>query len=60
MEVNPVLASDNGRITSVKVVKGILYSTTKLRKETKTYTIVNRNDAERLVGSNTPSAMTST
>ena len=48
MEVNPVLASDNGRITSVKVVKGILYSTTKLR-ETKTYTIVNRNDAERLV-----------
>ncbi len=48
MEVNPVLASDNGRITTVKVVKGILYSTTKLR-ETKTYTIVNRNDAERLV-----------
>ena len=48
MEVNPVLASDNGRITTVKVVKGILYSTTKLRK-TKTYTIVNRNDAERLV-----------
>jgi hypothetical protein len=48
MEVNPVLSSDNGRITAVKVVKGILYSTTKLR-ETKTYTIVNRNDAERLV-----------
>ncbi len=48
MEVNPVLASDNGRITNVKVVKGILYSATKVR-ETKTYTIVNRNDAERLV-----------
>ncbi len=48
MEVNPVLASDNGRLTTVKVVKGILYSTTKLH-ETKTYTIVNRNDAERLV-----------
>jgi hypothetical protein len=48
MEVNPVLASDNGRLTTVKVVKGILYSTTKLR-ETKTYTIVNRNDSERLV-----------
>jgi hypothetical protein len=47
-EVNPVLASDNGRLTTIKVVKGILYSTTKLR-ETKTYTIVNRNDAERLV-----------
>jgi hypothetical protein len=48
MEVNPVLASDNGRLTTIKIVKGILYSTTKLR-ETKTYTIVNRNDAERLV-----------
>ena len=48
MEVNPVLASDNGRITAIKIVKGILYSTTKLR-ETKTYTIVNRNDADRLV-----------
>ena len=48
MEVNPVLSSDNGRITAVKIVKGILYSTTKVR-ETKTYTIVNRNDADRLV-----------
>ncbi len=47
-EVNPVPSSDNGRLVQVKVVKGILYSTTKLR-ETKTYTIVNRNDAERLV-----------
>ena len=48
MEVNPVLSSDNGRLTTVKVNKGILYSQTKLR-ETKTYTIVNRNDAGRLV-----------
>jgi hypothetical protein len=48
MEVNPVLASDSGRVTMVKVVKGILESITKLR-ETKTYKIVNRNDAERLV-----------
>ncbi len=48
MEVNAVPASDNGRLTAVKIVKGILYSTTKLR-EAKTYTIVNRNDAERLV-----------
>ena len=47
-EVNPVPSSDNGRLTTVKVNKGILYSTTKLR-ETKTYTIVNRNDSERLV-----------
>jgi hypothetical protein len=48
MEVNPVVSSDNGRITTIKVVKGILESIVKLR-ETKTYTIVNRNDAERLV-----------
>ena len=47
-EVNPVPSSDNGRLTMVKVNKGILYSTTKVR-ETKTYTIVNRNDSERLV-----------
>ena len=47
-EVNAVPSSDNGRLTTVKVNKGILHSTTKLR-ETKTYTVVNRNDAERLV-----------
>jgi hypothetical protein len=47
-EVNPVPSSDNGRLTVVKAVKGILYTTTKV-KETKTYTIVNRNDGERLV-----------
>ena len=47
-EVNPVPSSDNGRLTLVKVNKGILYSTTKVR-ETKTYTVANRNDAERLV-----------
>ena len=47
-EVNPVPSSDNGRLTMVKVNKGILYSQTKVR-ETKTYTIVNRNDSERLV-----------
>jgi len=47
-EVNPVPSSDNGRLTVVKAVKGILYTTTKLR-ESKTYTIVNRNEAERLV-----------
>ena len=37
-EVNPVPSSDNGRLTVVKAVKGILYTTTKVR-ETKTYTI---------------------
>src|SRR5262249_42070666 len=47
-EVNPVASSDNGRLTVVKAVKGIVYTTTKVR-ETKTYTIVNRNDAERTV-----------
>jgi hypothetical protein len=47
-EVNPVSAPTNGRITSVKAVKGIIYSSTKVR-ESKSYTIKNRNDAERLV-----------
>ncbi len=47
-EVNPVPSSDNGRLVTVKVNKGILYSQTKVR-ETKTYTVVNRNDQERLV-----------
>jgi hypothetical protein len=47
-EVNPVPSTDNGRLTQVKAVKGILYTTTKLR-ESKTYTIKNRNDEERLV-----------
>ncbi|HVS36344.1 MAG TPA: DUF4139 domain-containing protein [Gemmataceae bacterium] len=47
-EVNPVPSSDNGRLVQVKIAKGILHSQTKVR-ETKTYTIVNRNDQERLV-----------
>jgi hypothetical protein len=47
-EVNPVPSSDNGRLTHVKVVKGVLWTTTKVR-ETKTYTVKNRNDQERLV-----------
>jgi hypothetical protein len=47
-EVNSVPSSDNGRITMVKAVKGLIESTTKVR-ETKTYTIKNRNDAKRLV-----------
>jgi hypothetical protein len=47
-EVNPVPSTDNGRITKVKANKGIIYSETKIR-ETKTYTVVNRNDQERLV-----------
>jgi hypothetical protein len=47
-EVNPVPSYDNGKLTSVKVVKGVLHSTTKLR-ESKSYTIKNRNEQERLV-----------
>jgi hypothetical protein len=47
-EVNPVPSSDNGRLVQVKAVKGVLHTTTKVR-ETKTYTIVNRNDSERVV-----------
>jgi hypothetical protein len=47
-EVNPVPSSDNGRLTMVKVVKGVLHSTTKVR-ESKNYTIKNRNEQERLV-----------
>ncbi len=47
-EVNPVPSSDNGRLVQVKISKGILFSQTKIR-ETKTYTIVNRNDQERIV-----------
>jgi hypothetical protein len=47
-EVIPVPSSDNGRITQVKAIKGILYTATKVR-ETKTYTIKNRNEQERTV-----------
>ncbi len=48
MEVQAVPHSDNGCIMSVKVIKGILYTTTKV-KDTKTYTIANRNDTDRVV-----------
>src|SRR6201999_3746136 len=47
-EVNPVPASDNGKLTSVKAVKGVVYTSTKVR-EARTYTAVNRNDSERLL-----------
>jgi hypothetical protein len=45
-EVQAVPHSDNGRLTAVKIVKGILHTTTKF-KESKTYTIVNRNEVDR-------------
>jgi hypothetical protein len=47
-EVQAVPHSDNGRLTSVKVVKGVVHTTTKV-KESKTYTVANRNDSERVV-----------
>jgi hypothetical protein len=45
-EVDAKPSSDNGRLTSVKAVKGVIYTTTKIR-EAKAYTIANRNDVER-------------
>src|SRR5262245_49322035 len=47
-EVQAVPHSDNGKITALKVVKGIVYTTTKV-KESKSYTIANRNDTDRIV-----------
>src|SRR5436190_13678430 len=47
-EVQAVPESDNGKITSVKVVKGIIYTTTKV-KDSRTYTIANRSDTDRVV-----------
>src|SRR3954447_17617333 len=47
-EVQAVPSSDNGRLTHVKVDKGVLYQTTRLR-EAKAYTVKNRNDQARTV-----------
>jgi hypothetical protein len=47
-EVNAVPSRDDGRITQVKVVKGVLEVKTKVR-ESKVYTVANRNARERLV-----------
>jgi hypothetical protein len=47
-EVKPEVAADSGRLTHVRAVKGMLHTTTKLR-ETKTYTVKNRNPQDRVV-----------
>jgi hypothetical protein len=47
-EVKPEAAADSGRLTHLKAVKGTLHTTTKLR-ETKTYTVKNRNPQDRVV-----------
>jgi hypothetical protein len=47
-EVKPEVAADGGRLTHLKGIKGVLYTTIKLR-ETKTYTITDRNPQGRAV-----------
>jgi hypothetical protein len=47
-EVQAVPHSDNGKYTLVRVIKGLVESTTKL-SERKTYTVVNRNEEDRTV-----------
>src|SRR5207244_11792114 len=47
-EVHAVPAQDNGRLTTVKLQKGILYTTTK-QHESKTYTLTHRSGEERIV-----------
>jgi hypothetical protein len=47
-EVKPEVAADSGRLTHLTAVKGTLHTTTKLR-ETKTYTVKNRNPQDRTV-----------
>jgi hypothetical protein len=47
-EVDAKPASDNGKIVSLKAVKGFLWTTNKVR-ESKTYTVKNRNEQDRVV-----------
>jgi hypothetical protein len=47
-EVEPVAKRDPDRYTQVKVVKGVIWTTTKIR-ETKTYNVKNRAEQDRVV-----------
>jgi hypothetical protein len=47
-EVEPVAKRDPDRFTHVKIVKGVLFTTTKIR-ETKTYNVKNRTEQDRVV-----------
>jgi hypothetical protein len=47
-EVMAVPHSDNGKLTAVKVVKGVVHTTTRV-KDSKDYTVANRGDADRVV-----------
>jgi hypothetical protein len=46
MEVEPVRKDDSGRLTAVKIYKGVIQSTTKLR-EGKRYNVMNRTEKDR-------------
>jgi hypothetical protein len=46
--VDPKPAFDNGKILKLRAVKGVVWSTT-LNRQSKTYTVKNRNDQERVV-----------
>jgi hypothetical protein len=47
-EVQAIPHSDNGKITSVRVVKGIIHTKTKV-SDKRTYKIANRSDTDRVV-----------
>src|SRR5262249_24347846 len=47
-QVHAVPQPSIGRMTSVKIIKGVVHTTTKLR-EAKTYTIANRSDTDRSI-----------
>jgi len=47
-EVEPVAKNDPDRFTHVKIVKGIVFTTSKIR-ETKTYNVKNRSEQARVV-----------
>jgi len=47
-EVNPVVDNPKHTLTKVKVVRGILYSTTRV-VESKTYQVTNRSETDRVV-----------
>ncbi len=47
-EVEAVPSPQNGKVTQVRIQKGILFTTTRLREQ-KTYTLKNRSDADRVV-----------
>src|SRR5688572_17136049 len=47
-EIQAVPHTDNGKLTSVKIIKGVIHTETQV-KESRKYTVVNRNDVDRVV-----------